>query len=427
MTRTPLLALLLALLPAIGHAQPAPIVGTTVKATSPNADALCVGCPIATQVPAANSGAKIQTITLPTAAAPSITTEKLYNISGGLYWNGALLATGSSVSGTLNTIGLFTGASSIGNSVITQSGTAVTVTGTLAVTGAVTGASFTGTLAGNGASITAIPTSAVSTGNFVATVASGTGITSSVVTGNAAATTISLNNTAVTPGAYDYVTVDQQGRVTTASTTIGVLLNVSAFGQHLISATGTGTNSLQIANTSTVAGNQATLNVYAGSTTGQIYAFNQNETPSSFIKAGGIALANGGAGGISLVAYGAAGTIDYFTGGTTLRGRMSAAGDVSVGGANLTDAVATPTIASGFGSGPTIAGKASFFTVVAGTGSPTTGTVNFNATFANIPVCVASSDVVFDFTVGPSTTQVAITSGIALNSGNKIFVQCRGY
>lgn len=44
----------------------------------------------------------------------------------------------------------------------------------------------------SGANLTGIPTSAVSSGNFVATVASGTGITSSVTSGNAAATAISL-------------------------------------------------------------------------------------------------------------------------------------------------------------------------------------------------------------------------------------------
>jgi hypothetical protein len=56
---------------------------------------------------------------------PGSTSMALYNNSGTLTWNGVALATGSSVSGTTNYIPVFTGSSSLGNSVIYQSGSSV--------------------------------------------------------------------------------------------------------------------------------------------------------------------------------------------------------------------------------------------------------------------------------------------------------------
>lgn len=54
-------------------------------------------------------------------AVPGTTTNKLYNDGGTLYWNGVTLDTGgSSVTGTTGTIGVFTGAAAIGDSIITQ-------------------------------------------------------------------------------------------------------------------------------------------------------------------------------------------------------------------------------------------------------------------------------------------------------------------
>ena len=59
------------------------------------------------------------------SGVPGSTTESLYNSSGSLYWNGNPVATGGaggSISGTTNYIPYFTSSSSIGNSVIYQSG-----------------------------------------------------------------------------------------------------------------------------------------------------------------------------------------------------------------------------------------------------------------------------------------------------------------
>lgn len=59
------------------------------------------------------------------SGVPGSTSMALYNNSGTLTWNGIALATGSSVSGTTNYIPVFTGSSSLGNSVIYQSGSNV--------------------------------------------------------------------------------------------------------------------------------------------------------------------------------------------------------------------------------------------------------------------------------------------------------------
>jgi hypothetical protein len=57
-----------------------------------------------------------------TSGVPGSTSMALYNNSGTLTWNGIALATGASVSGTTNYLPVFTGASTLGNSVLYQSG-----------------------------------------------------------------------------------------------------------------------------------------------------------------------------------------------------------------------------------------------------------------------------------------------------------------
>jgi hypothetical protein len=103
---------------------------------------------------------------------------------------------------------------------------------TLALTGDVTGSVALGLNA-----ITSTPSMVVTiqpnsvalgtdtTGNYVATVTGGTGLTSTVTTGESVTPTINLDDTAVTLGTYGTAgstgtfTVDQQGRLTNAATT----------------------------------------------------------------------------------------------------------------------------------------------------------------------------------------------------------------
>lgn len=68
------------------------------------------------------------------SAVPAVTTMALYNNSGTLTWNGSALAAGSSVSGTIGRLSKFTAANALGDSIMAESGTTITVTGTLNAT-----------------------------------------------------------------------------------------------------------------------------------------------------------------------------------------------------------------------------------------------------------------------------------------------------
>jgi hypothetical protein len=87
-----------------------------------------------------------------------------------------------------------------------------------------------------------------------------------------------------------------------------------------------------------------------------------------------------------------------------------------------------PTIASGFGTSPTIAGIASSFTVTVGTGGvATTGIVNFGVTYNVAPRCIAQNQTTeMDVRATPTTTQVTLTSGSAWTAADKIDVICLG-
>ncbi len=334
-----------------------PIIVSTAQLTDTSATALVVGAPIGSSTAAANSGMKVATVSLESLAAPSITTNKLYNVSGALSWNGTTLATGSTISGTTGTIGKFTGVAAMGNSLLTESGSTVTMAGTLAAT------TFTGALATSNL-----------TGNYVATVGSGTGITSSVTSGNAAATTVSLNNTAVTPASYGAncgvsLTVDQQGRLTAVAslTTLHPTAAPAAAG--------------------TIGFSGNTL-VFQAGTSGHQFANSANNAV--------------------LVA-------------------ISDTGNVSLG-ANITDAVGTPTVASGFGTSPSIVGKSYGFKVTHGTGTSMGGVVNFGATYANPPIVTVGSIITGDIWVTDvSTTQVQIGTSVELLDGYPVYVIVRGY
>lgn len=472
-------------------AQPAPTVVSTLRSTSASASSVCVGCPFASGIPAANSGVALATITLSQFAAPSVTTNKLYNIAGALYFNGSLLATGSSVSGTANTIGMFTGAAAIGNSIITQNApaTLITVTGGLTVSGTITGTTSVNSAIfnGSGAGLTSIPTSAVSTGNYVATVGSGTGITSSVTAGNAAATVISLNNTAVTPNAYGSATsiptftVDQQGRLTLAGSATPQLTLTSTYFSSLAATnltvipaanlTGTITSATQdlITRTGTItsgvwnAGAVTSSGVITGVTgsfstsASRVATFTSTNASGGYIASArsgvdvlllGDAAAVGAGGGTAdgaiesdanLYHSAGVGFSNIFTTGSTVRAKYDASGNYILGAANITDAVATPSgLTAGCGTGATIAGKDFAFVVTTGTGPTNSCGVTFNATFANVPACSVTpvnppTNVAGVTIMGAiaGTTSVSITAiggtNPTLPASSAIYVLCRGF
>ena len=115
-------------------------------------------------------------------------------------------------SGTLNTIALFTGSGTIGNSVLTQSGTTISVGGALTATGALQGSTI------NGASVTSTTfnTATISGGSLSSTAVNGLLVSGTAITGTGALA------------------------VTSGGTNQNLVLNASGTGQVQIGGTSTG-------------------------------------------------------------------------------------------------------------------------------------------------------------------------------------------
>jgi hypothetical protein len=94
---------------------------------------------------------------------------------------------------------------------------------------------------------------------------------------------------------------------------------------------------------------------------------------------------------------------------------------------SLVYSIVTPTISSGFGTSPSIAGKGSSFRVTVGTGTGiVTGVVAFGVTFTNIPACSANDEVTANYLQAvPTTTQVTVNG--AMSQNDTIAVTCIGY
>jgi len=93
---------------------------------------------------------------------------------------------------------------------------------------------------------------------------------------------------------------------------------------------------------------------------------------------------------------------------------------------SLVYAITVPTVSSGFGTGPTIAGKASSFRVTVGTGGASTGIVAFGVTFTNAPVCSANNETTAQLVRAvPTTTQVTVAGTMA--AADVVGVMCLGY
>ena len=86
----------------------------------------------------------------------------------------------------------------------------------------------------------------------------------------------------------------------------------------------------------------------------------------------------------------------------------------------------TPTISSGFGTTPAIAGVAAAFKVTVGAGGDTTGVVLFNTTWPTAPICAANNETTAQLVrATPTVTQVTLAGTLA--AADVLSVSCIGY
>lgn len=483
------LLILALLLPASVSAQVAPAVVSTLKTTSTATTSIQVGCAVGSAVCTGGIVAGPIDVTSVTSggfigiasSVPGSTTYRLYNNAGTLFWNGVALATGASLSGTINKIPVFTAANAVGDSIMTQSGTTITVANTLAATtgtftnigGTLTTASQTaitgvGTLTAGTWNATAIGLQYGGTGanlsgtggtsQFLRQNSLGGGITvvrpaiadlsdaSNVALLNAANTFTAANPIILGGSSTGTLRTDAAGVFTMQGGTSGFvwrdngnansrmtlsdagLLAVNGFGSHSFSSGGTGASAIMLANTTSGTGNFTFYRATAGTTVGQLMAFSQGYTTGSYDVQASVGLTADGAGGLSVAATNGSGAIRFYSGGTSLRFGINAAGDW-LKGTTIMDSTGTPTINSGFGASPSIAGTDYAFVVTHGTGALTSGTVAFGHAFATAPICTASTSTTSVSTAisSPTTTTVGVNLSGAGGVGDKVYVHCRGY
>ena len=252
-------------------------------------------------------------------------------------------------------------------------------------------------------------------------------------------------------------------RVAGTSTLVGAvtssgLLTVNASGTNSFTGAVNGDEVIQITNTTSGTAARAYLGAVAGTTGGFLQSVSQGYTTSGInIQSSVLVLSNSTA-GLSLGAIDALGMMRFFTGGQTERARIHASGGVSIGdttdpgatnlrvagtsalignvqigGTNITDAVAAPTITSGAGSTATIAGKVFAFTIsCSGSGFAASIVIAFNMTFSNTPAVTVSCNqigVKMPVSVGASTTGCTLGTNDAsvFSNGTVLNVHVRGF
>lgn len=113
---------------------------------------------------------------------------------------------------------------------------------------------------------------------------------------------------------------DKIDAVLAGSVTFGGVVRSEGFGNHELTAGGTGGNLLFLRNTTSGTGNYAgvTIGNNASSTLGDLLCFSSAYTTAGANFASGVRLGSNGAGGISIAANDATGEIRFYAGGGTL-------------------------------------------------------------------------------------------------------------
>lgn len=415
-------------------AQAAPLVGSTLRTTSTATTSVRVGCTNAGTCTGGIVAGPIDVSSVVTSGpitiasnVPGVTTFKLYNNAGNLFFNGVALATGASLSGTTNTIPVFTAANAVGNSIMTQSGTTITVATTLNATtlgGTLSTASQPNvtTMAG------LVSVGTITTGTWSGTIIglakggtnadlSGTGGTSQFLRQNTVGGTI----TVVRPAVSDLSDASNVALLNAVNT-------FTAFGTHTFSAGSAGSNTLAVRNTSAGTGNMSSLFLGNDNDASNFFiqSYSSTYTTGSISVASGALVSAEGAGGLSVGATNVSGALRLLAGGLQRWG-INTGGDLTVGSSpSIVYSVGTPTLTSGGGSGGAISGSDSSFQITLGTGPTSPITVTFGHAFTSNPRCTASAGSTSAVGTDTSGSSTAVTIFHSLSVGNLIYVHCLG-
>lgn len=158
-----------------------------------------------------------------------------------------------------------------------------------------------------------------------------------------------LNNTVLQNNIYARVDAMFAGAGAYTTFTLGGKFAAEGFGSHTLSAGGTGSNMLVVRNTTAGTGNDARIRIGNDANIAllELVSLASTYSSSSYAQANGSFIYEAGAGGLSIVAGDGAGVIRCYSGGSTERMRIDAAGCVLVGAVSSLSSVSSAINSSG--------------------------------------------------------------------------------